>query len=269
VGVIHIADDASAEIAMTLPWRTAWVTGASSGIGRALALRLAAQGVTVAASARRVEALHELTKLNPKIHAFPLDVTDTRATKAVVTSIQDTRGPIELAVLNAGIGQRMGVDNFDAEVAAQTMAVNYQGLVNGVAALLPGMRERRSGRIALMSSVAGYRGLPRAAAYAPSKAAAISLAESLRPELQDRGISISIINPGYVETPLTENARYPLPFVISAEDAASRIISGLARGKFEIAFPWQMVWMLKLGRLMPYPLFFWMMKRGGKRQGQK
>lgn len=246
----------------TLPWRVAWVTGASSGIGRELALRLGEGGVKVAASARRADALAALTAACPAVTAYPLDVTDPVAAAATVREIEAALGPIDLALLNAGIGQRMGISDLDPEVARATMATNYLGLVNGIAAVLPGMRERRRGHLALVSSIAGYRGLPRAAAYCPSKAAAIALAESLKPELDEAGLAVSIVNPGFVDTPMTANARHPLPYLMSAEDAARRIVAGLERRRFEIAFPWQMVLAGKLGRILPYSLYFWLIARG-------
>ena len=131
------------------------------------------------------------------------------------------------------------------------MAVNYLGVANGIEAVLPAMLERGQGHIAMVASVAGYRGLGPTTAYGPTKAAVINLAEALRNDLAARGIKVSVINPGYVETPMTSTNKFPMPFIVSAEDAARRIIRGLEKGKFEIAFPWQLVALMKLGRLMP------------------
>ena len=244
-------------------WRTAWITGASSGIGRALALRLAASGVTVAASARNTTALADLARDAPAIHAFPLDVTDHAAVHATARDIARQIGAIDLAVFNAGIGRRMGLADFDAAEAGRTMAVNYQGLVNGVEAVLPTMLANRSGHIALMASLAGYRGLPRAASYTPSKAAAIALAESLAPELDGTGVRISLINPGFVATAMTERASHPLPFLIEPDEAARRIVAGLERGRFNIAFPRRMAALMTLGRLLPAPVYFALLKAAG------
>ena len=168
-------------------WRVAWITGASSGIGEALAVELAHRGVAVAASARRQAELAALAARAPGITPFPLDVTDPDACAGVHDEIVRRLGGIDLAVLNAGIGQRMGVADFDARRAARMMAVNYQGVVNCLAAVMAPMVERRHGQIALVSSLAGYRGFPRAAGYSASKAAVISLAESLRMELEAAG----------------------------------------------------------------------------------
>jgi len=137
------------------------------------------------------------------------------------------------------------------------MAVNYQGIVNGIEAVLPSMLERGTGHIGLVASVAGYRGLGPTAAYGPSKAAVINLAETLKTNLAMRGIKVSVINPGYVDTPMTRGNPFAMPFMVSAEDAARRILRGLEKGKFEIAFPWQLVLLMKFARLMPNRLFFW------------
>jgi short-subunit dehydrogenase len=242
---------------MSAPWRTAWITGASSGIGRALAVALVQRGVKVAASARSGDMLAEITRQYPGIAPLPLDVTDAAAMADASRSITSTLGPIDLAVFNAGIWEAMSARNFSASKAARSMAVNYQGTVNGIEAVLPPMLARGAGHIALMASVAGYRGLGPTAAYGPTKAAVINLAETLKHNLAPRGIKVSVINPGYVDTPMTRGNTFAMPYMISAEDAARRIVRSLEKGKFEIAFPWQLVTLMKLARLMPNWLFFW------------
>ena len=212
----------------------------------------------MAASARSGDKLTELAALDANIAPFPLDVSDAAATAQAVRSIVASLGPIDLAVLNAGVWEAMPARGYSAAKAAHSMAVNYMGVANGVEALLPAMLERGRGHLAMVASVAGYRGMSAlAAAYGPSKAAVINLAESLRHDLPARGVAVSLINPGYVETPMTGVNRFPMPFMIGAEDAARRIVRGLEKGRFEIAFPWQLVALMKLGRLLPYPLFFW------------
>lgn len=243
---------------MTNPWRTAWITGASSGIGRALCVALARRGVRVAASARSADALADLAAVHPQITPFVLDVTDRSAVAATVAAIQARLGPIDLAVLNAGVGHMMPAARFDAGKAAEVMAVNYFGVTHGIEALVPGMVARRAGQIAIVASVAGYRGLPRAGAYNASKAAAIALAESLKPELEQAGVTVCLVNPGFVDTAMTAGNRFPMPFMIAADDAAARIVRGLERARFEIAFPWPMVRFMKLLRAVPYPVFFWL-----------
>jgi len=242
---------------MSPPWRTAWITGASTGIGREVAVRLARAGVKVAASARSADALAALAREVPGISAHPLDVANASATARVAAEVSRDLGPIDLALLNAGIWQPMGGTDFDAAKSAQSMAVNYQGVANAIAALAPAMIARGGGHLALVASVAGYRGLPKAAAYGPTKAAVIALAESLRPDLARHGVKVSVVNPGFVATPMTAVNTFPMPFMIPADDAAERIVRGLAAGRFEVAFPWPLVAALKLARVLPYPLFFW------------
>lgn len=241
---------------MAARWRTAWITGASTGVGRALAVALVQRGVKVAASARSADKLAGLAHAYPGIAPLPLDVTDAEGMAQAVRSIAGTLGPIDLAVLNAGVWEAMTARNFSAAKAARSMAVNYQGVVNGIEAVLPHMLERGQGHIAVTASVAGYRGVGPTAAYGPAKAAVINLAETLRNDLAARGIEVSVINPGYVDTPMTRVNKFPMPFIVSAEDAAQRILRGLEKGKFEVAFPWQLVALMKLGRLMPNGLFF-------------
>lgn len=242
---------------MALPWKVVWITGAGSGIGREVALQLAGEGCLVAISSRSVEALSEVASHSPLIKVFPLDVTDRAACAEVVRRIEADVGPLELAILNAGVWYPMSASKFDAAKARASMEVNYMGLVHGLEALLPGMMARRAGHVAFVASVAGYRGLPKAAGYAPSKAAAISLAECMKPDLARYGIAVSVVNPGFVETPMTSVNTFPMPFILKADDAATRIIAGLKRGAFEVAFPWQLVGLLKLARALPYRLFFW------------
>lgn len=252
-------------------WKIVWITGASSGIGRDVALQLARAGVRVAASARSAEALAKLAAEHSAVTAYPLDVTDAAAVMATVQAIEAQLGGIDLAILNAGVWHPMGAAEFSGAKAIDSMAVNYFGITNAVAALVPGMIARRAGHLAFVSSVAGYRGLPKAAGYAPSKAAVISLAEVLKPDLAAYGVTVTVINPGFVETPMTSVNRFPMPFIIKSEDAAQRMIAGLKTGRFEVAFPWQLVWLMKLLRLLPYPWFFWYARRllspGRKPQG--
>ena len=245
---------------MAANWQVAWVTGASSGIGREVALQLAARGAKVAISARSTDKLAEIARGNSACHVYPLDVTDQAATSATVAAIERDLGAIDLAVLNAGTWEPAKVKDLKPEAVAHAMAVNYQGVVNGIAALLPSMIARQSGHLGLVASVAGYRGLPRAGGYGPTKAALINLAETLAGELPAQGVSVSLINPGFVATPMTAGNTFPMPFMVQADDAARRIVRGLERGRFEIAFPWQLVALLKLARVLPYPLYFWIVR---------
>jgi short-subunit dehydrogenase len=251
-------------VSKPLPWKTAWITGASTGIGRDVALQLAAAGVKVAASARSAE---KLETLGPAVLKVPLDVTDRGACKAAAERIETELGAIDLAVLGAGTYTPVAIDDLDPARFAHMMDTNYMGVVNCIAALAPGMLARGSGHLSWIASVAGYMGLPKAAAYGPTKAALINLAESLYPEMRAKGVSVSVINPGFVETPLTAQNDFEMPFLMKSEDAARRTIEGLAAGRFEVAFPRRFVGILKSVRLLPYPLFFRLISRAVLKSG--
>ncbi len=245
---------------MAANWKTVWITGASTGIGRQLALDLARQGVRVAATARSADKLADLTRDQPLISAFPADVTDGVAMARTHGEIVASLGQIDLAILNAGVWDPMGASDYSAVRAAETMAVNYTGLTNALEPLIPAMIARRGGQIAIVASVAGYRGLPKAISYAPSKAAAISLAEVLRLDLERHGVKVSLVCPGFVDTPMTVKNTFPMPFMVPVEEASAYILRGLAKSKFEVAFPWPLVLTLKLARVLPYGMYFWFVR---------
>lgn len=243
---------------------TAWVTGAGTGIGRGLALALAARGMTVAASARTEEDLLSLAaeaRGPGAILPVPLDVTDEAAVHAAVARIEAEAGPITLAVLNAGTNSEVTAEKFDTAKFAHVIQTNLMGAVHGLGVLLPLLRQRRAGRIAVVASVAGYRGMPTAAAYAASKAALIAMTESLKPELEADNVELTLINPGFVDTPLTRKNTFPMPFLIDNDEAVRIIMRGLERGRFEIVFPWQMTLLMKLLGSLPYGPFFAITRR--------
>jgi short-subunit dehydrogenase len=239
------------------PWRVAWITGASSGIGEEVAKQLSRSGVMVAISARSAEKLAALASSHPNLRAFPLDVTDQAAVTATVRRIEAELGAIDLALLNAGVWHPMGASDFDATKSISSMQVNYNGLVYGIEALLKPMIARRSGHLALVSSVAGYRGMPKGAAYSPSKAAVINLAEALQPDLACHNVTLSLVNPGFVDTPMTKVNKFPMPGMLTVEDAGQRIIAGLTAKHYEIAFPFSLVAVMKIARIVPNRLYFW------------
>lgn len=243
----------------------AWITGASSGIGRALALRLARDGWQVVASARSADKLEALAAeaegLPGSVRAEPLDVTDQAAVAAAVDRIETEVGAIALAVLNAGTYTPDGVDGFTREAIEKTVGLNLIAGAGCLEALLPRMIGRRRGQVALVASVAGYRGLPRAAAYSGSKAGAIAMMESLHLDAARHGLLLQVINPGFVETPLTEKNDFPMPFLVPVEKAVETIAKGLVRGRFEIAFPAPFVAILKVMRILPYSVYFWAIGR--------
>lgn len=238
--------------------KTIWITGASTGIGRELALSFARDGATVAVSARSAQKLKDLADVSKNIRAYPVDVTDGAAVAATAALIWRDLGGIDLAVLNAGVWHPMTAESYDLANAMDSMNVNYLGVINCLQPVMREMIERGSGHIALVSSVAGYRGLPKSAAYGPTKAALINLAESLYPELRAKGVRMTLICPGFVATPMTDVNTFPMPFIVSTRVAISYIRHGLERDAFEIVFPWRMAVTMKSLRLLPQRMFFWL-----------
>lgn len=244
------------------PSMVAWITGASSGIGRSLAFRLAKNGWTVAASARNTAALEEIALAVPgTIHPYPLDVTDREATAATLAAIEANLAPVSLAVFGAGTYRRETLASFDAGAIGEMVALNIMGTVNCLEAAMPRMVGRRSGQIAVMASVSGYTGLPGAAGYGATKAALINMCEALYPELARHGVRMTVINPGFVDTPLTQKNDFPMPFLISSEEAADHILRGFDKGRFEVAFPWKMKVAMKLLKALPARLRFALTRR--------
>jgi NADP-dependent 3-hydroxy acid dehydrogenase YdfG len=236
----------------------AWVTGASSGIGEALVGELVGRGARVAATARRAEPLHALAESTPgEVLEVPADVTDREAMADTAGQVREGLGPIDLAVLNAGVWQQVDVHAFDSEVFRRHMETNLMGMVHGIEAVLPEMRKRGSGTIAGVASVAGYRGFPQSEAYGATKAAQINLLEALRIDLHSLGINVVTVCPGFVRTEATAVNTFPMPFLIDAPDAARRICDGLARGKAEIVFPLPMTLSMKALRLVPVRPYAW------------
>lgn len=234
-----------------------WITGSSSGLGRALALHMARQGWEVIASARSADALDRLAAEVPgRIHPAPLDITDRQAVSTAVADILAQHGTIDLAVLNAGTYEPDGIEGFTAERLAQIVGLNLIGTGNCLEPLLAHFRERGAGHVALVASLSGYRGLPQAASYGASKAGLICLAESLRAEAHNVGIKVQVINPGFVETPLTARNDYAMPFLMPVEAAVAALYRGLMGSSFEIVFPRRLAAILKLARMMPYRLYF-------------
>ena len=244
----------------------AWVTGASAGIGRALALRLATDGWRVAATARRADALDALAAAsNGRIAPYPGDVTDAAAMADIVAAIEAREGRIALAVLNAGVYHLAERERLDAALAWRTIETNLGGVVRCLDPLLATMVPRRRGQIALVASLAGYGGIPGSLAYGSGKAAVISIAEALSLTHGRDGLTIQVVNPGFVRTAMTAPNDYPMPFMMSTEAAADRIASGLRRSGFEIAFPRRLAWVAKAAGLLPYPLWLTLMEHATRR----
>lgn len=248
-------------------FQSAWITGASTGIGAELAKRLAADGCRVAVSARGADRLKELAESNQdgKIVPVPVDVTDPGAVAAGFADVLAACGATpDLVVLNAGIFEPMGADSFSAGVFRRHVEVNLMGVAQALEHVLPAMLQAGRGRIAIVASVSGYRGLPKAAAYGATKAALINMAESLRVELAPKGIVVQIVNPGFIDTPATEKNDFPMPFLMPVDKAVDAFMRGLRRGQFEITFPKRFTWQLKLLRILPYWLYFPLIRRATK-----
>ena len=250
---------------MDLRQARVWVTGASSGIGAALVPVLAARGARVAVSARRRDLLESLAaewrRGGTDVLVAPVDVTDRAAVIETVGRIEQAWGGLDLALLNAGTHKPPSGPGFDISQFVDVMALNYFGVLFGIEAVLPGMLRRGRGHIAGVASLAGYRGLPTAAAYGASKAALIHVLESLRFDLEPHGIAVTVINPGFIRTPLTDKNRFHMPFLMDVDRAAAVIVAGLERGRKEIHFPRVFSSMLKLARVLPFPLYERIVKR--------
>lgn len=243
----------------------AWVTGASSGIGEAVALELAARGWTVAITARRLEQLEEIARrsasLPGRVVAHAGDVTETASMRAVVETIESVHGPVALAFLNAGVAPPTSGNVLDIEALETALAVNTLGAAKGLAAVLERMTLRGRGQIAVNASVVGYGGLPLAAGYGASKAAAIHLCETLKFDCDRLGIRLQLVNPGFIDTPMTRRNDFPMPFLLGIEEAGKRVVDGFEKGGFEITFPRRLSWTVKLINLLPYPAYFWVIGR--------
>ena len=232
--------------------KIAWITGASSGIGHALALRLAGRGWMVAASARGRAGLDSLVVEMPdRIRAFELDVIDVSAAAETARQIEADMGPIDLAVLNAGSYFPTTAEDFSIANFRRTVEVNLMGEVNCMGGIVPSMLSRRSGHIVLMGSLTAFVGLPTAASYGATKAALNSVAQAFKPDFERFGITISVINPGFVKTPATDKNSFPMPFLIGVDEAVDHIVRGIDRKAFDISFPWQMSILIRLLASLP------------------
>jgi short-subunit dehydrogenase len=253
-------------MADAFPWKLAWITGASGAICGEVAKRLAAGGVTVVATARPGAKLDALAAASDKIKPYPADVLNPAVLKACVATIESELGAIDLALLGAGMYVPFDIRAIDLDGFHSTMALNVDGVINGIAVVLPSMLARRKGHIAIMGSLFGYAGWPGNGAYGASKAAVINLAESLKLELEGTGIDLTLINPGFVDTPL--NASYDPKkklYVMSKERCARKILEKLGKRPYEIAFPPQVEVFLKTVRSLPravsFPLIRWFTTR--------
>ena len=240
--------------------KTVWLVGASTGIGRATASALHAAGAQVLVSARNRQALDSFVSEHPGAVALPLDVSDlddvARTGKAILA-----RGPLDGVLYCAGYYTEQRATAYSLSEMLKHEQINYTGVLYVLDAVLPHLLARRTGFISLVSSVAGFRGLPKSLAYGPTKAALINLAETLYQDLRDSGIAVHVINPGFVETPLTAQNEFEMPALITPQQAAAEIMKGWAQGKFEIHFPKRFTGWMKMLRVLPYWVYFPAIKR--------
>jgi len=243
-----------------------WITGASSGIGKALAIKFTTEGWHVAASARRENLLQELNNNNLNIHSFPLDVRDESQTKKIFQNIIEKFKRIDIAIFCTGIHDPEAEKKLSSEKIREIMETNFFGTVNCIMAVNEYFKERKSGHISIVSSVAGYRGLPAASGYCASKAALTSLGESLYFDFKRHGVRVSIISPGFIKTPMTDKNKFPMPMIKSAEYAAEKMFIGLTKKNvFEIHFPLAFTMLMKLLKIMPNWLYFIIASKGMKK----
>jgi short-subunit dehydrogenase len=243
-----------------------WITGASSGIGKALAIKFAENGWIVAASARRENLLNELIQVNQNIHPFPLDVTEIENCKLVANKIIEQFNNIDICVFGTGMHDPKSEKRFNLEKIRKIMEVNYFGTMNSINSIYEYFSQKKNGQISIISSVAGYRGLPAAGAYCASKAALTSFAESLYFDMQMKNVRVSLISPGFIKTPMTDQNDFPMPMIKSPEFAANEIYRGLTLKKtFEIHFPKAFTYFLKLLQILPSGLYFKLVAKGMKK----
>ena len=240
-----------------------WITGASSGIGKALSLKFANEGWIVAASARRENLLEELKELNENIHPFPLDVTNSNQCKAIFENITKKFNDIEISVFCTGMHDPKSEKEFNLDKIKEIMEVNYFGTMNSINAVHEYYSEKKGGQISIVSSVAGYRGLPAAGAYCASKSALTSFAESFHFEMTRKNVRVSLVSPGFIKTPMTDKNDFPMPMIKSAEFAAEQIFTGLVKkSNFEIHFPKTFTFFLKFLSMLPSSIYFKMTNFG-------
>lgn len=246
------------------------ITGASSGIGRGLALEIAARGAHLGLLARREELLNEIvgevSARNVKAVAAAADVRDAKAVRAAADRFRKELGPIDVMIANAGIGTTHHAIKLQPEHAANVIGINVLGAVNSVAAVVPEMVERGRGRLVAISSLAAYRGLAKSAAYCASKAALSSYFESVRIDLRHTGVGVTIIHPGFIKTALTAGREAKMPYLMELDDAVKKIVSAIEKEKKTYAFPWQLATIVRATMIMPTAMYDWIAERNSFRE---
>jgi len=233
-----------------------WITGASTGIGKALAIKFSKNGWKVAISARRLELLEEISKKNENIFSFPLDVTNKNECSKIFSEIKNKFGQIDLCIFSTGTWDPKKEKEIDVEQIENVMKVNFFGTVNSIKSVEKYFKELGKGHISIVSSIAGYRGLPNSTGYGPSKSALNNLTESLYFDFKRYGVRVSLISPGFIKTPMTDKNDFKMPFLKTTEYAAEKIYNGLVNTKaFEIHFPKQLTIVLKILKILPNWLY--------------
>ena len=246
---------------MPFDWsqKVVFITGASSGIGRGLAVELGRRGAKLGLLARRAETLGEIVKeveaAGASALALPADVKDAPAVRGAAEQLREKFGRVDVLIANAGVGVTTDARDLRPDEVANVIGVNVLGAVNSVTAVLPEMVERKSGHLVVISSLAAYRGLPKSAAYCASKAAVSAFFESLRVDLQGSGVDVTIIHPGFIKTPLTAGREAQMPYLMELDDAVKKIIRAIEARKKSYAFPWQLATIVRAAMLMPVPLY--------------
>ena len=242
--------------------KTIWITGGSTGIGKALAIRFANEGWNVAISARRENLLKELSDRYENIYPFPLDVTDKENCKNIFNQVKEKFGEIDICFFSTGTWDPKKEKDIDVEQIENVFKINFFGTVNSIKAVEEYYKNRNEGTIAIVSSIAGYRGLPNSTGYGPSKSALNNLAESLYFDFGRHNVRVCLVSPGFIKTPMTDKNDFKMPFLKTPEFAANKIYDGLVNKKsFEIHFPKELTLTLKFFSILPYKLYFYLVKK--------
>ena len=239
-----------------------WITGASSGIGKALALKFASENWNVAISARRENILKEISESHENIKSFPLDVTDLAKCKEVFEQIKSHYGDVDICFFSTGTWNPKKEKDIDVEQMEDVFKVNFFGTVNSIKAVEEYFKNKKSGIITIVSSIAGYRGLPNSTGYGPSKSALNNLAESLYFDFGRYNVKVCLVSPGFIKTPMTDKNDFKMPFLKTPEFAADKIYEGLLKkNNFEIHFPKELTLTLKFFSLLPSKIYFYLVNK--------
>ena len=250
---------------MTENQKKIWITGASSGIGKAVAEKFAKEGWKVAVSARRKEILDKISN-DQNIYSFPLDVTDEKNCRSTFEEIKEKLNGLDICFFCSGTYDPKKEQEMDLEQNKFVMDVNYFGTLNCVKAVEKYFKDKRNGHISIVSSIAGYRGLPNSSGYGPSKAALTNFAESIYFDFKKFNVRVSVVSPGFIKTPLTDKNEFDMPFLRSPEYAADKVYKGLVNSNsFEIHFPKQLTLTLKFLRILPYKIYLFLVDKLVKR----